>query len=274
MNACRKRCRRHASAGPWAHRPSAFLIQCTRQRCQVDTHHAPDRSLEALVRVGDHQLGAAQPALDQAASGTWPRRSRPPRGRCAAPRFPACPPCWPPRRLWPRPRLMLSALALLEVGGIQPEIRPVALKRAVEEGVHPVVDVLAQLADRALADAGSEPIACTRSSTRRVETPLIQASCMTATRAFSDVFLGFQEGREVAALAAASGCGAAGCRAACPASGRGSRCGRWTAPAVRSCRPAPIRPVHVRFHQQLHNRLRHTAQEVAISGFGHQLGQG
>jgi hypothetical protein len=31
----------------------------------------------------------------------------------------------------------------------------------------------------------SRPIACTRSSTRRVETPPIQASWITATRAFS-----------------------------------------------------------------------------------------
>jgi hypothetical protein len=31
--------------------------------------------------------------------------------------------------------------------------------------------------------------------------------------------------------------------------------------------------VHVRLHQQLHHGLRNAAQEVAISGFGHQLGQ-
>jgi hypothetical protein len=38
------------------------------------------------------------------------------------------------------------------------------------------------------------PMACTRSSTRRVETPPIQASWMTATRAFSEVFLGSRKG--------------------------------------------------------------------------------
>jgi hypothetical protein len=38
------------------------------------------------------------------------------------------------------------------------------------------------------------PIACTRSSTRRVETPLIQASWITATRAFSEVFRGSRKG--------------------------------------------------------------------------------
>jgi hypothetical protein len=38
------------------------------------------------------------------------------------------------------------------------------------------------------------PTACTRSSTRRVETPPIQASWMTATRAFSEVFRGSRKG--------------------------------------------------------------------------------
>jgi hypothetical protein len=38
------------------------------------------------------------------------------------------------------------------------------------------------------------PIACTRSSTRRVETPLTQASWITATNAFSEVFLGSRKG--------------------------------------------------------------------------------
>ena len=46
-----------------------------------------------------------------------------------------------------------AALALLEAGRVLPQVGPVAFKRAVEEGVHAVVDVLAQLADRALADA-------------------------------------------------------------------------------------------------------------------------
>jgi hypothetical protein len=40
----------------------------------------------------------------------------------------------------------------------------------------------------------ASPIACTRSSTRRVDTPLIQASWITATSAFSDVFRGSRKG--------------------------------------------------------------------------------
>jgi hypothetical protein len=38
------------------------------------------------------------------------------------------------------------------------------------------------------------PIACTSSSTRRVETPPIQASWITATSAFSLAFLGSRKG--------------------------------------------------------------------------------
>ena len=38
------------------------------------------------------------------------------------------------------------------------------------------------------------PMAWTRSSTRRVETPPIQASWMTATSAFSEVFRGSRKG--------------------------------------------------------------------------------
>src|SRR3954452_12904405 len=47
-----------------------------------------------------------------------------------------------------------AALALLEVGGVKPEVGPLADERAIEERPDPVVDVLAQLADSALADPG------------------------------------------------------------------------------------------------------------------------
>jgi hypothetical protein len=32
-------------------------------------------------------------------------------------------------------------------------------------------------------------------------------------------------------------------------------------------------PLDIGFHQQLHHSLRHGAQEIAVSGFGQQLGQ-
>ena len=45
-------------------------------------------------------------------------------------------------------------LADLHVGGVEPQIRPVAFDRAAQERLHAVVDVFAQPADLALGDAG------------------------------------------------------------------------------------------------------------------------
>ena len=46
-----------------------------------------------------------------------------------------------------------AVLAHLHVGGVDPQIGPVAFDRAVEEGLDPLVDLLAQPADLALGDA-------------------------------------------------------------------------------------------------------------------------
>jgi len=43
-----------------------------------------------------------------------------------------------------------AAVTDFEVGGVEPKIRPFALDRAVEKGIDPFVDVLAQLGDLAL----------------------------------------------------------------------------------------------------------------------------
>ena len=45
-----------------------------------------------------------------------------------------------------------------------------------------------------LLEMPASPMAWTSSSTRRVETPAIQASWITATSAFSEVFLGSRKG--------------------------------------------------------------------------------
>src|SRR5690606_6439575 len=47
-----------------------------------------------------------------------------------------------------------AAFADLEIGGIDPEIGPVAGERPLEEGMHTLVDVLAELGDRRLGNAG------------------------------------------------------------------------------------------------------------------------
>ena len=47
-----------------------------------------------------------------------------------------------------------AGLADLQVGGVDPQIRPGALDRPAQEGVHPLVDLLAQAADLALRHPG------------------------------------------------------------------------------------------------------------------------
>ena len=44
-----------------------------------------------------------------------------------------------------------------DIGGIQPEIRPLALDRTVQEGLHPLVDLATEPRDLALADALHAP---------------------------------------------------------------------------------------------------------------------
>ena len=45
-----------------------------------------------------------------------------------------------------------AAFALLQVSGVEPQIRPLAGERPVEEGMHALVDLFAQLGDLRLAD--------------------------------------------------------------------------------------------------------------------------
>src|SRR5512147_197034 len=47
-----------------------------------------------------------------------------------------------------------AALALTQIGGVQPEIRPLPLDRALQKGINPVVNLLAELGDLRLGDAG------------------------------------------------------------------------------------------------------------------------
>ena len=47
-----------------------------------------------------------------------------------------------------------AGLAHLHVGGVEPDIGPIAFERPVQEGLHLVVDLAAQPADLALGDAG------------------------------------------------------------------------------------------------------------------------
>ena len=127
----------------------------------------------------------------------------------------------------------------------------------------------------------ASPMACTRSSTRRVETPPIPAKpAGFAPGLLDDGHQGFlrrlarlQERREVAALPQLGDPELQAAQA---------RVERTLPIAVAVglplgaalMTPSADQPVHVRLHQELHNGLGHAAQEVAISGFGQKLGQG
>src|SRR5690242_19916173 len=104
----------------------------------------PDRRFQSLMRVGDDQLHAVQPALGQAPEKPGPERL----GLRGADMQPDdLPLAFGIHRHgdYGSDRNDATALALLEIRGIEPEIGPFARERAVEEGVHPLVDVLAEL---------------------------------------------------------------------------------------------------------------------------------
>jgi hypothetical protein len=112
-----------------------------------------------------------------------------------------------------------AALADLQVGGVQPEIGPLAVERAFQEGAHALVDVLAELGDPRLREGRLwdfempvRPMAWTRSSTRRVDTPAIRSTGLPSPCEGSGLTLDdghqrllgrpprFEEGRKVAPL--------------------------------------------------------------------------
>ena len=131
--------------------------------------HLGDGRLDALVGVGDDQLDAAQAAPGELAQEVGPEGL----GLGGADLH--------AEHLAPAvgvdadgdddgDRDDAAGLADLHVGGVDPQIRPVALDRPVEEGLHPLVDLLAQPATW-LLEMPLMPMALTRSSTERVEMP-------------------------------------------------------------------------------------------------------
>ena len=156
------------------------------------------------------------------------------------------------------------ALALLEVGGVEPEIGPFALQGAVQEGIHPLVDVLAEPADAAFGD----PV-----QPHGLDEVLDAPGGDTADPGFLDhrdegFFGGFprlQEGREVAALAQLGD----------PELQR-TESGVENAVTVAVAIGAPFvgsfmssradAAFDVGLHQELHNGLGGAAQKIRIAG--------
>jgi hypothetical protein len=164
-----------------------------------------------------------------------------------------------------------AALAHLQVGRVQPQVGPLALQRPVEEGVHALVDVLAQLRDRALADPGQA-----HRLDQLVHAPGGDAADPRLLDDGDERLLahlpGLEEGREVAALAELGDAELQG-----PQPGVERALAVAVAP-VQALRGALVparadQALHVGLHQELQHGLGDGAQEIGIPGLLQQLGE-
>ena len=128
-----------------AHEVDAAALPCRAQQLG-------DCRLDAFVGVGDHQLHPAQPSACQLAQKGRPERlgfRRPDiHAQYLAPTIAV-----DAYRDDHRDRDDPAILADFDIGGVDPQVRPVALDRAVEEGMHFLVELFTQPADLALRDA-------------------------------------------------------------------------------------------------------------------------
>ena len=112
-------------------------------------HDLGDRRLDAQMGVGDHELDAAQPAKGQLSQEAGPEcfgfRSANVHAQHLAP-----PVCVHAHRDDHGDRCDAMILPHLHIGGVDPDIGPFALDGPLQEGVHPLVDLLAEPGDLAL----------------------------------------------------------------------------------------------------------------------------
>src|SRR5829696_10425281 len=164
-----------------------------------------------------------------------------------------------------------SALALAQIGGVQPQIGPLALKGPVKEGVHPLVDLLAQLRDLALRDAGQphrlHEVVHLAGGNARDPCLLDHGDQRLLAR-----LAGFQERREVGTLAKLRDAQLKRSEA---------RVERALAIAVapRQALGAALVPssadhaLDIGFHQHLEHRFSNAAQGIAVPALLDQVGQ-
>ena len=103
--------------------------------------------------VGDDELDAPQAAPSQLTQKLGPESLGLRRADVHAQHFPPSVRIDPDRHDHGH-RDDAMVVAHLHVGGVEPDIGPIAFQRAIEKGLHPFVDLLAQPADLALGDAG------------------------------------------------------------------------------------------------------------------------
>jgi site-specific DNA recombinase len=149
--------------------------------------HFADSVLEALVGIRDHQLDATQPAPEQSFQEGRPEGLGFRRVEAKADDLPLALGVHGDRD-YRRHRDDPAALAHLQVSRIEPQVRPLTFQRAIQETAHPLVPPHAagrmgtpasmslHSFETVLLLIPERPMAWTRSSTRRVDTPPIQAS--------------------------------------------------------------------------------------------------
>jgi hypothetical protein len=165
-----------------------------------------------------------------------------------------------------------AALALLEVGGVEPEIGPLALQRPIEEGVDTLVDVLAQLGDLRLRDA-REAHRLDQVVDAPGRDPADPGFLNDRHQGLLGHLAGLEERREVAALAQLGDAQLQGAEAG--VQGPVAIAVAVVEPVDRALVPRGAdQALDVGLHQQLQHRLGNGAQEVAFSGLLHELGQG
>jgi hypothetical protein len=161
-----------------------------------------------------------------------------------------------------------AALAHPEVGGVEPQVGPLAVEGALEEGVLALVDLLAQLGDLRLGDArqahGLDEV---------VHAPGGDAPdprLLDHGQGLLGGLAGLQEGREVASLAELGDAeleqAEAGVERAVPVSV--AVVGPLGAALVAA---GADHALHVRLHQDLQHALHHGPEEVAVAGLLQQL---
>jgi hypothetical protein len=116
------------------------------------TKHAGDRVAQAVVSVGDDQLDALETALDQALEESRPKGFGFGRAETQANNLA---PAFGRHRHgdYRGDRNDAAAIADLEIGRVEPKIRPLAVDRPVEESIDPFIDILAELGNLALRNA-------------------------------------------------------------------------------------------------------------------------
>src|SRR5207247_993946 len=234
------------------------------------TEHAGDRVAQAIVSVGNHQLDALETTLDQAL-----QKSRPERfgfGRAETQADDLAPAFGCDRHGdYRSDRDDAAAVADLEVGRVKPEIGPLAVDRPVEESADPFINVLAELGDLALRDAGQP-----HRLDQFVDPPGRDAADPSLLDYRDQRLLGglarLKEGREVRTLAQLG-----------DAQAQRAEPGVEAAVAIAIAVIEPLgaalvpagadQPFDIGFHQDLQHRLRYGSQEIAVTALLQQLDQ-